>query len=95
MHPRKWLSNSKNVSTEIDMKDRAKQTDLSMDDLLSVKTLGVVWSASSDQFFFSAAPLTENIVLTRRKFCKISTLFNTLGFVAQFLVRAKTSMEEE
>ena len=96
MHPRKWLSNSKNVLTEIDMKDRAKQTDLSMDDLLSVKTLGVVWSASSDKFFFSAAPLTENIVLTRRKFlCKISTLFNTLGFVAQFLVRAKTSMQEE
>ena len=30
-HPRKWLSNSKKVLGEIDMKDRAKQIDLSMD----------------------------------------------------------------
>ena len=33
MHTRKWLSNSKNVLREIDMKGRAKQIDLSMDDL--------------------------------------------------------------
>ena len=38
MHPRKWLSNSKRVLREIDMKGRAKQIDLSMDDLPSVKT---------------------------------------------------------
>ena len=57
MHPRKWLSNSKKVLAEIDMKDRAKQIDLSMDDLPSVKTLGIIWSASSDQFCFGAAPL--------------------------------------
>ena len=75
MHPRKCLSNSKNVLREIDIKDRAKQTDVSMDDLPSVKTLGVVWSTSSDQFFFSAAPLAEHIALTRKKFlCKISTV---------------------
>ena len=43
------------------MKDRAKQIDLSMDDLPSVKTLGEVWSASSDQFSFSAAPLAEDL----------------------------------
>ena len=67
MHPRKWLSNSKNVLREIDMKDRAKQIDLSMDDLPSVETLAAVWSASSDQFFFSAAPLAEDIVLTKKE----------------------------
>ena len=27
MHPRKWLSNSTKTYSEIDMKDRAKQTD--------------------------------------------------------------------
>ena len=67
MHPRKWLSNSKNVLREIDMKDRAKQIDLSMDDLPSVETLAAVWSASSDQFSFSAAPLAEDIVLTKKE----------------------------
>ena len=45
MHPRKWLSNPKNVLSKIDIKDRAKQIDLSMDDLPSVTILGVVWSA--------------------------------------------------
>ena len=31
MYQRKWLSNSKKVLVEIDMKDRVKQIDLSMD----------------------------------------------------------------
>ena len=95
MHPRKWLSNSKKVWGEIDMKDRVKEIDLSMADLPSVKTLGVVWSASSDQFSFSATSLVEDIVLTKKKFLsKISTLFDPLGFVTPFVVRAKIPMQE-
>ena len=42
------------------MKDRAKQTDLSMDHLPSVKTLEVMWSTSTDQFSFNTAPMVEN-----------------------------------
>ena len=77
------------------MRDRAKQIYLSMDDLPSVKTLGVVRSASSDQFSFSAAPLAEGINLTKRKFLsKISTLFDPLGFVTPLVVRAKVLMQE-
>ena len=95
MQPRKWLSNSNKVLREIDMKDRAKQIDLSIDNRLSVKTLGVVWSISSDQFSFSAAPLVEDIILTKRKFLsKISRLFDPLGFVTPFLIRAKILMQE-
>ena len=37
MHPRKWLSNSKNVLRETDVKNRVKQIDLSIDHLSSVK----------------------------------------------------------
>ena len=93
MLPRKWLSNSKKVLAEIDLKDRAKQIDLSMDDLPSVKTLGVIWSASTDQFSFSAVLLVGNIILTKRKFLsKISTLFDPLGFVTPFVVKAKILM---
>ena len=95
MHPRKWLSNSKKVLAQTGMKDKAKKIDLSVDDLPSVKTLGVIWSASSDQFSFSAAPLVENIVLTERKFLsKISGLFDPLGFVTPYLVRKKILMHE-
>ena len=95
MHPRKWLSNSKKVLAQRSMKDKAKKIDLSVDDLPSVKTLGVIWSASSDQFSFSAAPLVENIVLTERKFLsKILGLFDPLGFVTPYLVRKKILMHE-
>ena len=95
MYPRKSLSNSRKVFTEIDVKGRAKQIDLSMDGLPSVKTLGIIWSASSNQFSFSAAVLVQNIVLTKRKFLtKISTLFESLGFVTPFVVKAKILMQE-
>ena len=95
MHPRKWLSNLKKVLAEIDMKDRAKQIGLSIYDLLSVKALGVIWSASSDQFSFSAGPLVKNIILTKKKFLsKILTLFHTLGYVMPFVVRAKIHLQE-
>ena len=94
MHPRKWLSNFKKVLREIDTKDRAKKIDLSKDDLPSVMTLTVVWSASSDQFFFSEAALVE-LILTKRKFLtKILTLFDPLEFVTPFVVRAKILMQE-
>ena len=96
MHPRKWLSNSKKVLGEIDLKDRVKQIDLSMDDLPSVKTLGVVWSPLSDQFSFNAVPLDEDIVLIKRKFLsKILTLLDPLGLVTSFVVRAKILMQED
>ena len=52
-------------------------------------------STSSDQFLFSAALLAEDIVLTKRKFLsKISTLFDPLGFITPFVVRAKILMQE-
>ena len=60
-----------------------------------MKILGVIWSTSSDQFSFSAAPLVENIVLTKRKFLsKISGLFDPLGFATPYLVRKKILMHE-
>ena len=48
------------------MDNRAKEIDLSIDNLPSLKTLGVVWSASSDQFSFSTASLVEDIVLKKK-----------------------------
>ena len=94
MHPRKWLSNSKKVLAEIFMKESGKQIDLSMDDLPLVKTLGVIWSPSSDQFFFSAAPLVEKSFDKKEVMSKISTLFDPLGFVMPFAVTTKILMQE-
>ena len=79
---------------EIDMDNRAKEIDLSIDNLSPLKTLGV-WSASSDQFSFSTASLVENIVLKNRTFLrKISAQFAHLRLVTPFVVRAKIFMQE-
>ena len=67
---------------------------LSIDDLPLVKTLGTIWSASSDQCSFNAAPLVENIVLTKRKFLSKISTFDPLGFVMPSVVRAKILMQE-
>ena len=73
-----------------EVQSKAKQIDLSMDDLPSIKALGEILPASSDQF-----PLVENIALTKRKFLsKISKLFDPLGFVTPVVVRAKILMQE-
>ena len=77
------------------MDNRAKEIDLSIDNLPSLKTLGVVWSASSDQFSFSTTSLVEDIVLKKRTFLsKISALFDPLRLVTPFVVRAKIFMQE-
>ena len=69
---------------------RVQKIDSSMDDLPSVKTL-----ASPEQFFFSAVPLVEEIVLTKRKFLsRASTQFDPLRSVMPFMVRAKSLMQE-
>ena len=61
-----------------------------MDGLPSVKTLGEILSASSDQI-----SLVENIALTKRKFLsKIPKLFDPLAFVTPVVVRAKILMQE-
>jgi len=95
MHARKWLSNSPKVLKRIPVDDRASEVDLDQGHLPSVKTLGVLWVPEEDMFTCKAHPLGKEFQLTKRNFLKsIATLFDPLGFLAPYTVRAKIIIQE-
>ena len=95
MHARKWLSNSPQVLKKIPIEDRASEVDINKDPLPTVKTLGITWLPEEDVFTFRANPPELNFQLTTRNFLKrIATLFDPVGFLAPFTIRAKVMMQE-
>ena len=67
---------------------------LEEENLPSVRTLGVMWIAAEDVFTFDSQ-VNEEFELTKRNFLKkVATLFDPLGFLSPFVVRAKVLMQE-
>ena len=95
MHARKWLSNSTIVMEHVPQEDRISQINLDEGYLPSMKTLGIQWSANTDEFNFTINSPTESHKLTKRSFLKIvAALFDPLGFLAPFIIRAKVIIQE-
>ena len=95
MYARKWLSNSKAVLEHIPVEDLASEVDLDEGNLPSVKTLGVLWQAKEDIFTFKANPPNDEFEFTKRNFLrKIAMLFDPLGFIAPYTIRAKMLLQE-
>lgn len=95
MNAKKWLSNSKVVLDNIPIKNRASEIDLSKDELPMVKMLGVLWIAEQDHFTFHySSPQTESHWTKRSILKKIATLFDPLGFLNPYTVRAKMIMQQ-
>ena len=65
-----------------------------MDKLPSVRILEISLSAFTDEVSFNASILTDDTVLGKRTFLsKISKLFERLGFLTPFVIRAKILMK--
>lgn len=95
MHARKWLSNSQNVLAEIPIHDRKSEVDLDRNQLPCTKTLGIWWLADKDIFTFKECTPDGSILFTKCNFLKkIATLFDPIGFLAPFTIRAKILMQE-
>lgn len=95
MHARKWLSNSPEVLQQIPTDDQANDVDLDNGMLPSIKTLGLLWKSQNDIFSFKIDSIEPDAALTKRKFLqKIATIFDPLGFLAPFIIRAKILMQE-
>ena len=57
--------------------------------------LGVVWSREKDNFTFKANRSEKDFPLIKRNFLmKIVKLFDRLGFVTSFVIRAKILLHE-
>ena len=95
MHARKWLSNSEQVLKKIPEEERAAEVDLDKGNLLSMRTLGVLWSAKEDVFTYRVNPPDEKFQLTMRNFLrKIAMQFDPMGFLAPNVIRAKILLQE-
>ena len=69
--------------------------DLDKGNLPSMKTLGVLWLAKEDVFTYRVNPPDEKFQLTKRNFLrKIAMLFDPMGFLAQYVIRAKILLQE-
>ncbi|XP_052809477.1 uncharacterized protein LOC128237941 [Mya arenaria] len=95
MDARKWISNSKTVLEQIPVEHRAKTVDLQKNELPKVKTLGVTWVPEEDIFSFEFTAVDENKRMTKREYLKkISTLFDPLGLLTPYNIRAKMLMQD-
>ena len=91
MDARKWMSNSAEVLSHVPREGRAQRLDIDSE-LPSIKTLGVLWEAATDEFtFVHSSPTSEEIQrMTKRMFLKkLATIFDPLGMLAPFTIRAK------
>ena len=95
MHARKWLSNSSQVLEKIPINARASEVDINKDTLPTVTTMGITRLPEEDLFTFKVNLPEGNFQLTKRNFLKrIATLFDLVGFLAPFIIRAKVMMQE-
>ena len=94
-HVRKWVSNCPEVLEDVPEEDRASQVDLEKNQFPVTKTLGVSWSAQNDQFLFYYSPPAEDFEYTKRNVLKkTAALFDPLGFLAPFVVKAKIFVQQ-
>ena len=95
MHAHKWLSNSPTVLSKVPIQDWKSEVDLDRDQLPCTKTLGVWWLANEDIFTFREHVQDSNMLYTKRNFLKkIATLFDPIGFLAPFIIRAKMLLQD-
>ena len=94
-HLTKWVSNEKEVIAQISELERAPSVKVVDENIIMPveRALGVVWDTSSDCFVFEV--VERNIADTRRKMLSlIASLFDPIGFLAPFLVRAKILLQQ-
>ena len=92
---RKWVSNCPEVLEDVPEKDRAFEVDLEKNQFPVTRTLGVAWSAQNDQFLFYHSPPSEDFEYTKRNVLKkTAALFDPLGFLGPFVVKAKLFVQQ-
>ena len=80
---------------DIPLQDRKAEVDLDADYLPSTNTLGVWWLSDQDVFTFRENAPSSDFKYTKRNFLKqIATLFDPIGFLAPFTIRAKMLLQQ-
>ena len=95
MKARKWVSNSLEVVAATPEADRATELPITVGEEPVVKTLGISWNSTEDTFTISAANISAELPVTKRNVLrKVATVFDPLGFVGPFVIKAKILLQE-
>ena len=94
-HIRKWLSNRVEVLEDISAVDQASEVDLNKCIFPVTKTLGVLWTATEDLFFFRCSSPPENFEYTKRNVLKkTAMIYDPLGLLSPYIIRAKMLIQQ-
>ena len=95
MQARKWISNSPEVVAATPEADRATELQITEGQEPVVKTLGISWNITEDTFKISTANVPTEFPLTKRNVLRrVATVFDPLGFVSPFVMKAKVMLQE-
>lgn len=87
---RKWKSNDPRTISKFSNIDK----EMCIDFESTFKTLGICWHADTDSFVFKSIPQNETTVWTKRKVLSaISKLYDPLGWLAPYIIKAKILMQ--
>ena len=80
---------------DIPLQDLKAEEDLDADYLPSTMTLGAWWLSDQDVFTFRENTPSRDVKYTKQHFLKqIATLFDPIGFLAPFTIRAKKLLQQ-
>ena len=89
------MSNSPEVVAATPEADRATELQITEGQEPVVKTLGIAWNSTEDTFTISTARAPTEVQLTKQDVLrKVATIFDPLGFVSPFVVKAKILLQE-
>ncbi|XP_036346166.1 uncharacterized protein LOC118755440 [Rhagoletis pomonella] len=91
---RKWTSNSSKILEGIPKSHLLTDDFLELEESSTVKALGIRWNAKSDYFYFTAKPIENRDVITKRAILSaIAKLFDPPGWLAPVVIVAKIIMQ--
>ena len=94
-HIRKWVLNRPKVLADVPEVDHASEIDLEENQFPVTKTLGVSSPVKNDHFLFHYLAPPGDFQYTKRNVLKrTATLFDPLGFLAPFIVKAKLFVQQ-
>lgn len=96
----KWLSNDREVLAEIPQSERASSVvNQEIEDLPTTCTLGLKWNVETDKFVWEVSAKVQQLLeekpMTRCGVLPaVSSLFDPLGFISPFIMKAKLLLQE-
>jgi Pao retrotransposon peptidase len=91
---RKWASNSNKLLSSLPAELKTEEN-LDINQENSIKTLGIQWNPSKDEFLFKLQKIDSRNELTKRTILSIiSSIYDPLGWLSPITVKAKILVQD-